>query len=495
LNRSIRPAAISARSDIDCASPAFDRESSIFSLIVLGAAAALGVYAAIELRPLFADGFNYLLYLVQWQTFIAEGSRITVELIRQSPALLAIRLSVTDLHGYAVIFGLSLQIAPILLLIAAWFALPAGRKYLFVFPLLHLVAGTLSSSYAAITEGATAAAYFWLLFFLVLFGRRRWPVAALIVLAAGASYLHESMSFLGLILALAAAWRAKQAPVRRERWFFAALAVWFVAVALLQAYFVLVPFHPDNRASFFQGLLRWDWLRGTRHDPNLPAVFGLISLPVGVLLLLLRWAWPGRPAERLGAILIVGFGAYVVYRLVEAVWGQLFFVAEAQFAARNNGAILSAPIAVVAFAFVLWPRMATATLLRQWFAVCLVMAVGGTVWHVATMRAWDDYLATFRQVLAGKPGYISFADAVASLPPEKKRLMRAFGHGWLEPTMSIALAPKGDIGVVIGASNPPGWQPFDPLRTRRLPRSPYWHWDRYLRALAAQKSEEPRPTP
>ena len=162
------------------------------SAAALGAVCLTGIYAAFQWRSLFADGTWYFVRLLVRHDFaLWEPARYTVHILQQFPTMAALRLGVTQPGALAVIFGLTLQLLPLLLTAACYPALPRDKKALFVFPLAHYLLGTMVAFFAPIVEGPVAAAYFWLLFVLVVFGRSGLSIAAIVCLALPAACLHE----------------------------------------------------------------------------------------------------------------------------------------------------------------------------------------------------------------------------------------------------------------------------------------------------------------
>lgn len=477
-----------------CDSPAFDRVVRRAAFAVLAASLLVGIYAAAELRPLFADGVYYLLRILEQDTIKSGPARYTVDAVRQLPFLAFVRLGFTDLGILAVAFGLCIQLAPTLLIAASWLALPRGRKFLFVFPLLAAVAGQEASSFAAVAEGTAATGYFWILLFAVLFARLRpLPATLLTAMAAGCFALHEGVSFLGPILAAAAFWRAWSAPTRAGKVFFAVLGAVFLAAAARQLHFVLDPTSLENRASFVTGLLRFRWLRNPGADLNLPALAGALAIPLAFLLLAFAWWRAGRWQVFAGWAALSAFAAIAGYAVVDALVEGRVFASGSQFAARNNSMLLSAPLAVAAFGFALMPRLARALALRQCLTLAAIVAATALSWHIGSIRVWSEYVEAFRELLVRHRGYVGFADAAASLSPRKSKVVRSYGHAWIEPSLSIILSPRGEIGTIVGRSWPQGWEPFDPRKPEALPRSKYWRYDAYLNALAGQRDGKARP--
>jgi hypothetical protein len=446
------------------------------ALLTLAATALVWVYAALELRPLFADGFHYFLRLLERENFWFEApARRTVELIRQWPLLAALKLGAGDAEALMRLFGLSLLLVPLALVALCWPVLPRDRKYLFVFPLLHYVAGTAGAAFAPINEGATAAAYFWLLLFLLLFRAARPAGMALVaVLALGTVLLHEGMTLLAPLLAAAALWRARQATTGAPRSVFLALALWFAVVVAVEAYFIADPPHPHNREAYFKSLFLLWWLFGLWGSINWPALFGLVAL--AILGLLALW-----PRARFWPIYIA-LGAAAVAAVVSADVSDAMFAAQAQFNARNHPILISLPLGVAALWCAIRPDVARRLPFRPAVVLCALLAGVSALWHVEATRRWSDYVGVFRDVLRESRGLVAWEDVLARLPPARGRVFEGMSHFWIEPTMSIVLAPGGNVAAIVTARRAAGWYPFDATKPEQLPRSRFWNYDGYLKA-------------
>jgi hypothetical protein len=455
---------------------------------VLAAAAAVGLWAALELRPLFADGFHYLLRLLELEApFVPSPARSTVDLLRQLPVLAAVALGVEDVAALAVLFALFVQLVPIALLPLCWAVLPRERKVFFIFPLVHFVVGTLAAFEPAIVEGPGAAAYFWVVLFAVLFRRpKRYGWIGLALLAAWTAVLHEGMVFLGPILAAAAGWRAVRAGRGRARLGWWLLAGWFVAVAAVQLGFVLEPRDPANRAAFLRQLTSLSWM-AFRHETNWPAIIGALGLGALGLCAVLerlgaRAAWP-----RSGWIAVGGFALVAAAALVYAAVTGRVTGAQAQFHARNHPLLLSAAVALFAFNALLRPGVLKPALLRQTAIVCAIAAAASLAWHGYGVARWSRYVETVREVLRDDAGLVDWHAVAARLPPERRRLMHDLTHHWVMASMSIILAPGGRVGAIL-FSRERSITPFDPRDPAALPRARFWRYEPYLAALARQKA-------
>lgn len=455
------------------------------ALAVLVAAAVVSVYAAVELRSLFADGFLYFLRILERESFWLEApARRTVEFVRQIPVLAALKLGVSDPTALAAVFGASVELLPIALTALCWPALPRGRKHFFAFPLLTYCAGTMGASFAPIVEGPAAAAWFWLLLLLLLFRAPRGAtLAAIALLAAGTILLHEGMVLLAPLLAAVSLWRARQnegGEGARERVVFAALALWFVIVMAVQAWFILHPSHPTNRTLYFTALVSLWWLYGLWGSLNLPALFGVLAVAgLGI-------AWLTHAARPTPGVVARhaphAFGAVAFAAAIYTLASGDIFAAQAQLNARNHALLMSLPLGGVAF----WAAAKPAVAARlPWRAAAVLpawLAAAALLWNVDAVRRWSGYIASFREVLRAERGLLAWEDVRAKLPPARARLFEGYSHYWIEPTMSIVLAPAGKVAAIIAARREAAWYPFDARKPTELPHSRFWNFDAYLRA-------------
>jgi hypothetical protein len=504
---------------------ATERSASIdarFPFAIVAVLALVWIHAALELRPLFGDGFHYLVRLLERETFWLEApARRTVELVRQLPVLAALKLGIGGVETLALVWGLSMLLLPLALTALCWPALPRARRHFFAFPLLHYCAGTLGAAFAPVNEGATAAAWFWLLFFLLLFRPARAGALALVAaLAAGTVLLHEGMALLAPILAAASVWRAKRETGRGARAVYVGLAIWFAVVAAVQAGFIVDPSHPTNRTSFFTALFSFWWLWSLWGSLNLPALFGFLALTILALLVIVQLRSTRRgalrapflrlhdasSAEVAGAadcetqdmvpaeagrarraptrqtLVFTAFGVAILAAIIGAIAADQMFAAQAQFNARNHSLLISVPLALIAFYVAVKPATAARLPFRAAIILSAWLAAASALWHVEATRRWSAYVGVFREVLAGNAGLVVWEDVLAKLPPRQARVFEGFSHFWIEPMMSIVLAPGGKVAAIVAARRAARWYPFDARKPEDLPRSRYWNYDAYLAA-------------
>lgn len=476
---------VAAESDAAWAGAA--RIVRIVGFVTLAAMAVVGIYAALEWRPLFADGFYYLTRILENELLMlpTPGRRLP-EWLAQLPLHGAIRLGVSDIGALAVIFGLSLQLLPVALTALCWAVLPRDRKHFFLYPLLHFFAGSVASSFAAIAAGATASALFWLLLFFILFRTTRTRLIDLAVaLALPTVILHEAMVFLAPVLAIAAVWRAWGATTRGDRIVFAVLVAWFAVVTAVHVNHIASPLYVGHGARFLDGLLSGAWVIGGHGDINLPAVVGLAGLVLlGALALLAEI--PGAWGRRLGWAAVAGFAAVAVAATAfVAVDGRMLAVG-AQFAARNQALLVSLPLGLAAVIAAIRPATARIAVFRQSAAACAVMAAVAIAWHVNATYQWSRYIAIVRGMLDAGRGFVDWEAALARRTPAERRLIEAMTHDWTIAPMSIALARGGRVKAILGQTAPRGWRPFDPRDPATLPVSRFWDLSGYRAALAQE---------
>ena len=300
----------------------FDPSVAAAFALVVGVAFAVSIYAAFAWRSLYADGFLYFTEIIVSRSFaLTEPARLTVHILQQFPTVLALHLGVAHLETLVVIYGLSLQTLSLVLTVACYPVLPREQKPLFLFPLAHYLFGTMAAAFVPIVEGPVAAAYFWLLLFLVLFGRGRGVVIAVVCLAPPALYLHETTILLMPILSVAAAVRARAEASRPMRGLFWLLAGWFMVIAIVQAGFIIHPRSDERRRDVLM-TTRVLFGIGNLNGANVPAVMSIAAVAAAAAIYRLRAK--GR-ASWWVVLTFAAFGAaLLVATLVRGESGRLF---------------------------------------------------------------------------------------------------------------------------------------------------------------------------
>lgn len=426
--------------------------------VALAALACAQSVAGLALRGLYADGAFYAAALWNQQGFaVIEPARWTAQALMQAPVVLAMRLGATSPLDIATALSLSTNLMPLVLTGASLAVLPAQARAWGLFAVVVFLAFSMSAAVASIADGATAAAYLWLLCLLILFAPpTSWAKGSILLLALGAVRLHEAMSFLGPLLVVAAATRARAAERGAHRLVLITASCLITIGTLLALRDLLHPRLVANRSAFISdGLgLRWLWAAG---QPNVMAVIGLLGLAG----LPVAWAkGPARAALWLG--LCLGFLALTLLAVLRPM------TAASSFAARGNACLASLP----AMALLLlarrrgWPSPDRRALTSLAALLCLSVSLA----DLAATWQWQRYRDAMQTVLSEHRGIIGWQAALDGLRPAGRLALTGFAWPWTAPLMSLWLAPGGGIRSVI--ANPPGfaWEPFDPQALAALLR-------------------------
>ena len=438
---------------------------------------ALTLYAAAHWHGLYSDGAYVLMRTIQNEGIVEiHPSRWVSQLLLQLPTVLALRAGLADtLPQLSFVFGFSLLIWPLALTALAAMLIPSEHAPFRIFPWLAFFAGTLMTSFAAIAEASISAAFFWVLLTTLLFHAcSTTGLILLFALTACATLLHETYFFLSPILATASFLRARKTQHSAHRWAFLGLTAAFLAIAVLQLHFVLHPISSQAREGFISALVRMHWLFEDR-ALNMPVVLG--STTVG--LCFLRGVTAAHPALR-------GFAPHPTQQatllgLLAAVCiafpllGPEYFSPASQFAARNHPAFLSAALALAMLACWKFAKLEVAVRACATPKTLALLIVGNLGWHAVVQTHWADYVASYRALLEGHNGLLSWPQAIKRAPPTERQALWAFTWGWPNPAMSILLAPDGEVGTIIDDwSTPPKREIFNPEMPETLPRSRFW---------------------
>lgn len=458
----------------------FTRGLRRLALALFLAAIALALYAAFERRGLHADGAAYLMRLLEQDSFVLpEPARRAVLILLQTPAVAAVRFGLADLAGAGFVFCLTLELAPPALLALCYAALPAERKHFFYFPLLHYLAAGLSASASPIVEGSSAAPYFWLVLYVVLFRASTPPGLGLAaVLAIPTLWVHEAMGGLALVLATAALWRARRECSAGRRAVFVVLAAWFGVVAAVQIGNILVPKGAGSRDDLLAGFLGLWWLIDRVGGVNAPAWLGLFALlAVNVV------PMANRRATRW---IVGGFGALAVAGAALAAAAPGTVSPAQHFGARANPAIFALFLALGALGTVWRPERARLWTRPPVLAVCAMLGASSLVWHAFEVKYWSLYLDTIRKVLVEQRGLVRPQAIEAALAPRERDIFRAMAWDWVFPELSVVLAPGGKIVAIIARERPVHWRTWDPADAAQVPKSRYWDASGYRAAASGR---------
>ena len=426
------------------------RVSWIALAVALAAILIMQIWAGIALRGLYADGAYYVEQILLRHSFaVVEHARSTSQILTQAPAVLLMWLGQDSTHTVALAFSVTTNLMPLVLTLVCLVVLPPADRAFGLFPVLIFLAASMSAAFASVADGATAAAYTWLLLLLILFGQPTpLRLSGVLLLAFGALRLQEAMGFLGPILAFACVWRCRSTEERAVKIVLLLAAALVMSGCAIAVHDVLHPRIPANRAGLIADVMSLGWLlpgSGQINVMALAGLAGLLTFPVIMLPPYLR-------GMAMSAVLIVFIGL--------AVLG----VSEppspaAAFAARDNACLLTAPAMIVLLIMRSrrWqlPAMTSAMFLAI-VGVTIAIADG------AATAGWLGYTSAMRTALMTEHGVVPWQDALATLPSPQAAALRRYAWPWSTPLMSVWLAPGPAITTII--ANPSGvtWQPFNP---------------------------------
>jgi len=436
--------------------------STLAASVIL--AVLVQAYAGATLRGLYADGAYVVTRLAIHQSLV-NPARWIATMIAQWPVVAAMGLGVQTPHGVALVFSLATNLLPGLIILLCLAVLPTGKRHFFIFPAFVYFAGTLSAQFASVTEGLVATSYFWLLLYLITFGQLTILRLVLIaVLAVGILDLHEQMSFLGPILFVTCAIRWRGEPRLLPRIILALAAVCALASTVIGAYLVLHPLNVDERDSFIAAFLALRWLYEPGFGYNLPCVLGILAVPCIFLTMV-------RPAWRLATTWI--FAAVTIPLAFAAFWLDWLIVPTTQWAALDNGALMSLPLAVLLLFAQVHKPLAAAITGTPAKGIVAILGLAVTLWHVAATEQWSAFLAHFSNVLQSHNGIVAWDSVIAPPASRQAKLAAKMWWDWTNPDLSLLALPRSCVNSVI--ANPTwyvGWDPYTLSNLATMPAIP-----------------------
>ncbi len=450
-------------------------------LVSSGLLVAYCAIAVASRTALFADGAYYLAWVLESKRALdIDGGRHFAHLVTQAPLVLALRAGITNRDVLIAAFGLGQFAAFVIGLWICWRA-ARSRPELLLFPLATFFAASANASFFIVSESHLLAALFWPLLLVLTIPQPwngRW-LALAILLALPLLRSYESMLFLGPVLAVAAAWRARHVGRGALRLGAVAIGAWCVGGAGVAAYWTLRPRSSTNRQAFIDSVVPVRDHLGHWHG------FVLLSAVALVLMALVMLGWPRRAYAIALGLLLAGGLAWAFSPLLrpETVAPFLHF--------RARSLNLSVPL-LLAVAFGLAFRWASRVSPARWSqaaAVLCVLAVTQTLGFSIAARQWSAYLTLVRREVSSGAGLRPFEATVLGREVVDGVHSSAMNWGWTMPTLSILVAPNGVVSTIIATPlKYRGWVPFDPARLDSLPRLQHVGID-YGPYLAAMRTQ------
>ena len=449
---------------------------------------AICVYAALSFCAFYADGAHWFFMMLQSQGFseFIEPSRRSVFFLQQFPTFIALKFGIKNIWFLSFIYNLTLELLPLLLTIASVLFLPKDKKYYLIFPFIFYFFGVQSSGFAPIGEAATAAAYFWVLFYFILFSELSVRRAIFFFLVSlPVIWLHQVWSFLGVLMIFILLWRIKSIKNIILRLLLNCMVLWYFLIVCLQASWIIAPRDAGNRDGFFSSFVSLDWL-AYPGGVNLPAAFGLFLIFIILIRTVLSRSFACCKRRWFDQFLLIFTLATVIASLWATIAGINIFMPSTNFHARNHGALLSGPLALLCFLFA--AGIISESYLKQSTLkyLLIILASGVLIWQIIGVSFWRSYVTNFQAMLNSGSGYIALEDAMQPLSIVQKKNINTFTWPWTNPTMSYLLSKDGVVTTIISNQNILAWQPFDPANLSSLPHNSYFDTSPYINAVSVK---------
>jgi len=438
-----------------------------------------------SIRGIYGDGLHLGISMaIDGRFGFSAPSRVFSHMIIKFPVVQAVNLGLRDVHAVLVMYSATLLFFPLIAICLSYFALPRTRKYLFVLPVLAYLTGITASSFQPIGEAQFGTAYFWPLAFLLLFADVETPMRKILlaVLCLPTLLMHESYSFLGLLLlgvTCYRAWRARDA----ERIFWLILALWFVAVIATMVYHVIYHSASSNKEGFINSTLKLAFLIKAHRlyllkswSLNGPAVAGLVGLAAGLVIAVA----PDR--RRLHGLMIALVAVVGLAIAVDVFTTQRTFHPGMQTAARAHVAFISVGLFFLML-LALWryeKRLIAA--LPSLYLLIAVLSVPQMVWHLGATDHWRNSLAVLCQEVERHEGLVAFEDTrLVERSIDGRPIRRMWRHHTV-PKLSLLCARDGVVRTIIAAREGANGR-FDPTDPSALPKIPGYDYGPYLATL------------
>lgn len=434
--------------------PAPHRSEWPWLALTIAAILPLLIACACE-RHLAMDGVNaFINVLDRRECYIPTPARLVSDTLIQYPLLAAVLAGVTSLPVLVAIYGFGVMLPFWFGAIAAWYALPVGRKHFMALPIWSLLVLTFPVDGHLTHQSHVMTPLLWPALFLIARTEAWRPLeATLLFVCLGALALsYETVCFPAILLAGLAVRRWRGAANRTQRGLALAAAVGALMIVAVGVTTILVPADAGNKANFAASLLE-------------PWVFGQVPVgTVAVTLFLAGWvAGRGRLLRLLG-MLLVGAAVWWCVRRELPIRGGAY-------QARTLALTLMPLIYAAGAALFVARRPMPA----QGLAVCALAVAVLSAPFFGHLARWLNYREEVTRLTRAGRGFIDVKGTKLEWDWER--------NSWNLPELSLVWGGNPAQAVIV---NPPGWpwEPFDPRK--ELPLSRYVEIDRA--ALPVQRT-------
>lgn len=475
------------------------RRPAVWFWAVIAMYAVHAVFAIAAHRHLFGDAAWFLVRIASegrvtnfYSDFTSDFyySRVVAYWLTQLPTVAVAHLGVGDWRVLSWVLGATFFGHKIASLLICWWVLPESKKYLVVFPLLGLFAGTVNSDIYIVTEIHIATSFYWPL--LLAISQRKDPglgfLAACAILILAASFTYESMAFLAPILIGAALLRRADSQVGRGRTGWAMLALTACVPFVINVAAILFPRDPANKSAFTHGLKAL--LDSTLSGPaswDIGAMVSVLALAVFASVALI-YRGQGLRLERLlfaGVFLTLLFAPLLHFMVFAKTVDFSNAIDDRGFA----GLLVQFGLAI---AYMLVWRFQFARLhenLQLVLPLALALAAGQLAWQAMATHSWSVALAHSSNALKSGAGEI-VCDAAAMKSDSVGRFVAppdGIMCRWWALPISVLQAPDGRAEALLRSME--GFTPFDMRNRETFPAMTYApvDFDPYFRALASDR--------
>jgi hypothetical protein len=393
-------------------------------------------------RHYFADGAFYMFSILAKESYlVVDGQRLVPPLIRQSLAVAAIKLGVSDVGVVSALFGLGLYLHYIISFLICVRITQNEHAHLLIFPLLSYIASTFCGSSDIVSEAHFLASLFWplMLYAYVNITLTRLDYIGIAVLAALTIKTYASAAVLVPIIMAGIAYHKllKGRITNRQRLFWlACLLILAVSVyAGLDA--LLDPRSAQNKEKAMGALWRLRFY--------LPVLFSFLVCGAALAVLLLK----GLPRKVYSGLYIV-IGASGIALLLMALLEPRHINMYGDFSARVL--LLYVPfglgiIAATVMTLRLSPGAEATTAARN---IAYIGIAFHLVWHVNVTWQWQGFTDLFEEEISSHQGIVPLAASRLSREQIGHQTVKQMGWSWTYPFMSVLLAKDGNVQSIIG---------------------------------------------
>ncbi|MDR3423453.1 MAG: hypothetical protein P4M13_00020 [Alphaproteobacteria bacterium] len=392
-----------------------------------------------SLRGLFADNAFRLVRLLQSQAYVPnpEKTRFFCTLIFQLPALITVRLGVTDLAFFRYLFAGTFVALPLgVWALALW---KARRETLFwlmlsLFCFVYFTTEFFNAGEYNWAYGLSGLQFVWLI--------RKAPLSAtdrmgLLTTAFLSILSYASTMFFGPLFVALAALRLKESA-KNERGFWIAVIVLSAAAALVGLWGFVFPGDPSNKAQALK-------ISNFFENPQIALLGAAFLLSAALLMPYLRSA---RPALVFCALLIALAAAAGLFRPLNPnlIYGARVWVCAGFWTGCLFIAILLRRRAVYA-SFAPWQGIVLTFLLFA--ALC--------AWDIKDSLDYARYIERFTTIVNANTGFIT-NDLLVDTDPYALR----FEWIWCYPAMSLVLRKNAQAAIMLNSAYGVPKQMMDP---------------------------------